>query len=280
MRKTAHARAITWTVTCIVLAVLFLFPLYVVLTAAFKSPAELTTSPPTYFPHTFTLQNFLALKNLGDGIWDHIGNSVFLALFTVVGTVLIATLGGWGFARYKFRGQRILFVAMLAALMVPFQPLLTPLFLVLKALGLNNTLVGLGLVYITFQLPFALFVMRNAFLEVPQALEDAARVDGATGWKLFTNVLFAVVRPGMVTVALFAFFSSWNEFMGALVLLNDESLFPLPVALSTAVVTSVTGVQWPLLQAGVLVTMLPCLILFFTLQRYYVSGLVAGAVKE
>lgn len=280
MRKASLFQSIGWAATCIAIAIAFLFPLYVVFSAAFKEPAELTATPPTLIPQSFTFENFLLLNDLGNGVWTHIGNSVFLAVFTVLGTAVLATLGGWGFARYRFRGQGILFIAMLAALMVPFQPLLTPLFLVLKSLGVGNSLVGVGLVYVTFQLPFALFVMRNAFLNVPQALEDAGRVDGATGHKLFFHVLLPVVRPGIITVALFAFLSSWNEFLAALILLNDQSLFPLPVALAAGAVNGNNGVRWPMLEAGVVVTMLPCLLLFFMLQRYYTSGLVAGAVKE
>ncbi|WP_439592959.1 carbohydrate ABC transporter permease [Microbacterium sp.] len=280
MRKNTAARGLLWFAICTSIAALFLFPLYAVVTAAFKSPAELNGSPPTLIPRSFTLENFAALQGLGNGVWVHIGNSAILAVITVVGTVIIATLGGWGFARYRFPGRGVVFVAMLSALMVPFQPLLTPLFLVLKSLGLGNTLFGLALVFITFQLPFALFVMRNAFMHVPQALEDAARVDGASGWKLLTQVLLPVVRPGIITVALFAFLSSWNEFLAALILLSDQSLFPLPVALSAGAVNGNNGVRWPLLEAGVLITMIPCLVLFFTLQRYYTTGLVAGAVKE
>jgi multiple sugar transport system permease protein len=164
--------------------------------------------------------------------------------------------------------------------MIPFQPLLIPLFLVLKTIGLSSSLLGVGLIYVAFQMPFAVFVMRNAFLDVPRALEDAGRVDGANGLKLFTNVLFPLVRPGIITVGMFAFFSSWNEYMAAMVLLQSQDSFPLPVVLQTAIVTGLTGVDWSLLQAGVLATMLPCLLLFFVLQRFYISGIVAGAVKD
>jgi len=262
-----------------VLAIIFVFPFYVLVSAAFKTPQEMDQPPPTYFPHSFTLENFADLSTLGNGIWVHIGNSALLGLITVVGTISVSMLGGWGFARYRFPGQRLIFILMLSALMVPYQPLLTPLFLVLKWLHLQNSRFGLGLVYITFQLPFALFVMRNAFLDIPQEIEDAARVDGASGFTMLWAVFIPLVRPAIVTVGLFAFFSAWNEFLSPLVLLSDQSEFPLPVALRSAIVSGLTGVNWSLLQAGVLVTMLPCLILFFIFQRYYASGLVAGAVK-
>lgn len=275
-----RARFIVWFTVCSVISVLFLYPFLTLLTAALKPPQELNLTPPTYLPSQVSLESFGELQKLGDGVWVHVGNSVFLSVITVVGTLAIATLAGWGFARFPFRGQGILFVGMLAALMVPGQALLTPLFLTLRTVGLGNTLFGVSLVYITYQLPFAIFLMRNAFLDVPQAIEDAAQVDGASGAKLFFQVLFPMVRPGMITVALFAFFASWNEYVTPLVLLQDQSLFPLPVALNGAISSGLTGVNWSLLQAGVVVTMLPCLVLFFVLQRYYVSGLVAGSVKD
>jgi multiple sugar transport system permease protein len=262
-----------------ILAVLFVYPFYVLVTAAIKTPQEIERTPPTYIPQSLTLQNFARLAELGDGIWVHLGNSAILGVITVIGTIAVSLLGGWGFARYRFPGQRVVFILMLSALMVPYQPLLTPLFLVLKWLHLQNSLLGLSLVYITFQLPFALFVMRNAFLDIPRELEDAARVDGASGTILLRNVFIPLLRPAIVTVGLFAFFSAWNEFLSPLVLLSDQSQFPLPVALRSAIVSGLTGVNWPLLQSGVLVTMLPCLILFFIFQRYYASGLIAGAVK-
>jgi multiple sugar transport system permease protein len=279
-RRRKGGRGVVWAVTCTVIGVLFAFPFYVVLTAALKTPTELVAIPPTLVPSAVSLENFFQLGSLGNGIWVHLGNSAFLALFTVLGTLIVSTLAGWSFARFPFRGQSLLFIGILAAIMVPFQALLTPLFLILKTIGLGSSLIGLGLVYIVFQLPFAIFVMRNAFLDVPQALEDAARVDGAGGVQLFRHVLLPVVRPGMITVALFAFFSAWNEYLAALVLLSKQELFPLPVALTGAIISGLTGVNWSLLQAGVVVTMLPCLILFFTLQRYYVTGLAAGAVKD
>ena len=275
-----RARFIVWVTTCGVIAFLFAFPFLTLLIATLKPPAELNLTPPTYWPSRLSLESFVELLDLGNGIWVHLGNSLYLAVFTVVGTVVVATLAGWGFARFRFPGQTVMFVAMLAALMVPGQALLTPLFLTLKALGLGNTLLGVALVYVAYQLPFAIFLIRNAFLDVPQAIDDAAQVDGASGLKLFGHILFPMIRPGTITIALFAFFASWNEYVTALILLQKQSLFPLPVALNGAIVSGLTGVNWSLLQSGVVVSMAPCLLLFFVLQRYYVSGLVAGAVKD
>jgi multiple sugar transport system permease protein len=192
---------------------------------------------------------------------------------------VLATLGGYGFARYRFRGSGVLFLVVLGTLMVPFQALLTPLYSVLHTLHLQNSLLGLTLVYITFQLPFALFVMRNAFAGLPRELEDAAALDGAGPLVTLARVLVPVARPAVVTVALFAFFSAWNEFLAALIFLSDQARYTLPVFLTTLVSGRLGAIDWGVLEAGVVITMLPCIVIFLVLQRYYVRGLAAGAVK-
>ncbi|HZR41780.1 MAG TPA: carbohydrate ABC transporter permease [Ktedonobacteraceae bacterium] len=201
------------------------------------------------------------------------------ALGTVIGTILLSTLAGYGFSRFQFPGKDILFIAILATLMIPFQSILIPLALVLRTLHLQNTLFGLILVYITFQLPFGVFVMRNAFDSVPKELEEAGLIDGCTPWNIFYRVMLSIVTPGIITVSLFAFFNAWNEFLAALIFMTDSSKFTIPVMLLTAASGQYGSINWGVVQSGVTVSMLPCLILFLLLQRYYVSGLAAGAVK-
>ena len=168
--------------------------------------------------------------------------------------------------------------------MIPFQAILTPLFILFVKVKLNNTLLGLALVYITFQLPFGIFVMRNTFDMVPREIEEAALLDGCSTFDLLWRVMLIPVRPGIITVAIFAFINSWNEFLAALIIMTDESKFTLPVML-TAVRQQASGtvgalaVDWGALQAGVMVNIIPCLILFLFLQRYYMQGLMGGAVK-
>jgi multiple sugar transport system permease protein len=192
----------------------------------------------------------------------------------------VGTLGGYGFSRFDFPGKTILFLVILATLMIPFQSILIPLFIVLKNLGLLNTLLGVGLVYVTFQLPFSVFVMRNSFDKVPRELEEAALVDGAGQLKTLRAVMLPIVMPGVVTIGLFAFLTAWNEFFAALILLTKESSFTLPVLLNASRQGLYGTVEWGALQAGVVITMVPCLIFYVLLQRYYVSGLQSGAVKS
>ncbi len=159
-------------------------------------------------------------------------NSAAVAIGTAVLTVIVSLLAGYGFSRYRFMFKNALFVLIIATLMIPFQSILTPLFIILAKLGLNNSLIGLTLVYVTLQLPFSVFMMRNAFDAVPKEIEEAARIDGARDLKLLVRVLLPLVMPGIATVAIFAFLNSWNEFLAALVLLSDNTKFTLPILIS------------------------------------------------
>jgi multiple sugar transport system permease protein len=261
------------------LALAFLFPLIWSLLTSLKPSAEALASPPTFLPSQLSLENYARLAQYGDGLVRYLGNSVLVALITVIGTVILSVLAGYGFSKFHFWGKNTIFVLMLTALMIPFQSILTPLFLLLGWIGLRNSLLGLALVYITFQLPFSVFMMRNSFDSVPKELEEAALIDGCTATTLLVRVMLPVVSPGAITVALFAFFASWNEFLGALIFMTDSSQYTLPVMLLNAQSGQMGVVNWGAMQAGLTLTMLPCAILFLLLQRYYVSGLIAGSTK-
>jgi multiple sugar transport system permease protein len=163
--------------------------------------------------------------------------------------------------------------------MIPFQAVLTPLFMELHSMHLLNNLLGLSLFYTTFNLPVGVFVMRNSFLAVPADIVDAAKVDGASVLRTLTSVLRPLVLPGIATTALFAFLFSWTEFLGALSFLTNDNLFTLPVALSNVETGTYGSVNYGLLLAGAVIAMVPCIIVYVALQRYYVRGLLAGALK-
>jgi multiple sugar transport system permease protein len=248
MRRKGLLRKTLLYALCILLLLLFLAPIAFSTLTSVKAPPEAAAVPPTYFPTTITFENYAKLNLYGAGVWRYIFNSTSVALLTVLGTILLSTLAGFGFSRFDFPAKNLLFVMMLAALMIPFQSILTPLFLMLGVLKLQNTLFGLALVYITFQLPFGIFMMRNTFDTVPREIEEAALLDGCTTLDMLRHVMLVLVRPGIITVAIYAFLNAWNEFLAAL-------------------------------QAGVTVTILPCILLFLLLQRYYLQGLMGGAVK-
>lgn len=266
-------------VLCIVLAVLFMFPIVWSAISSLKPPAEASAIPPTFLPSQIDIRNYIKLNEYGRGVWNYVGNSVGTALMTVLGSTVLSTLAGYGFSRFRFRGKNVLFVLILMTLMIPFQSILIPLFLILTGLKLQNTLFGLALVYITFQLPFGVFIMRNSFDSVPREIEEAALLDGCTPFSMLYRVMLSIVRPGVITVGIYAFLNSWNEFLAALIFMTKETSFTLPILLTSVRSGYYGAIDWGALQAGLMVTILPCIIIFLVLQRYYIGGLTGGATK-
>jgi multiple sugar transport system permease protein len=198
---------------------------------------------------------------------------------TVVFTLSVSLLGGYAFANFRFPGRNALFLLTLAILMVPYATLLIPLYVLLNDLGLQNTLFGLALVLTMFQLPFATFMMRISFEAVPKEIEESAMVDGCGTWKALTKILLPAVKPGLITVGLFAFLAAWNDFITPLVLISDTDKLPLPVAVANLRGQVMGIVDYGATQSGVVVLALPCVILFLVLQRHYVRGFMTGALK-
>jgi multiple sugar transport system permease protein len=260
------------------LAVAFLFPLLWAALDSVKTRDEANAQPPTWLPHSLSLQNYRNLAGFDQGIGTYLLNTIILCLFTVVGSVVVCVLGGYGFARYAFRGRGLLFGTTLAILMVPYATILLPLYIVLGHLGLQNTLIGLALVLVMFQLPFGIFLMRNSFESIPRELEEAALVDGCSDVGALWHVSARIVMPGIVTVALFSFLTSWNEYLAPLIFLNDDN-YTLPVMLVNIRYSSFNILDVGALQAGVVVAMLPCLVVYLALQRFYVNGLITGALR-
>ncbi len=279
-RRPMRARTVAGQSLGMLAALAFVAPIAWAVLSTFKPPQEARQPPLPPWPTTgFSLQSYATLDSFGAGFWRSAGNSLAVALGTTLLTALVALLAGYGFSRHRFPLQGVCFVLVLATIMIPFQSIVTPIFLILSTFGLQNSLVGLTLVYVTLQLPFAVFMMRNSFDAVPKEIEEAARIDGADGWQLLVLTFVPLVWPGIVTVCLFAFLNSWNEFFGALVLLTDQSKFTLPIMVTAVQSGRFGAIDWGAVQAGVTVMMIPCLLLFLLLQRFYIRGLTAGAVK-
>ena len=285
VRTARRLRSIPWHrvlfhLTCLVVAGLFLVPIVFTILAAFRPVQEAGTAPlPPWPRHGFSIASFARLNALGTGILHDAANSLLVALGTAALTIVVATLAGYAFSRFRFPLKGAIFILILATIMVPFQSILTPLFLILIKCGLQNSLIGLMLVYVTVQLPFSIFMMRNAFDVVPREIEEAARLDGLDGLSMLFHVMAPIVFPGIVSVGLFAFLYSWNEFLAALVFLSDQSKYTLPVLMMVVQSGRFGSIDWGAVQAGVTVMMAPCLVLFLLLQRYYIRGLTAGSIK-
>jgi len=201
-------------------------------------------------------------------------------LLTVLFTLALTVPAGYGLARFPVPFKEALFVVLLLSLIIPYQALLTPMFLMFSQLKLTNTILGLAILHTTIQLPFSLYIMRNSFEAIPRELEEAAVIDGGSTRQVLTRVLLPSVIPAIVTVALFAFITSWNELLGSLVMNSKASSFTLPVILAAArTETSLGGTDWGMLQAGIVISIIPCILFYLLLQKYYVSGLTQGASK-
>ena len=182
--------------------------------------------------------------------------------------------------RFPIPGKEAFFIVLLLGLIIPYQALLTPLFFMFVKLRLHNSLVGLAIVHTAIQLPFSVYIMRNAFEAVPRELEEAAVIDGCNSWQVLVRVFMPAIVPAIITVALFAFITSWNELLAALVIMSTDASFTLPLVLSAArQMTSIGGTDWGMLQAGITISIIPCLAFYLLLQKYYVSGFLTGAVK-
>ncbi|GAB0113176.1 carbohydrate ABC transporter permease [Acidisoma sp. C75] len=279
-RKALRPPHILFHATCCIVGLLFLAPIVFTVLAAFRPARDAGAPPlPPWSASGLSIASYRRLDALGSGILHYIANSLMVALGTAALTVFVATLAGYAFSRFRFPFKAPIFILILATIMVPFQSILTPLFLILVKLGLQNSLLGLVFVYSTVQLPFSVFMMRNAFDTVPREIEEAARLDGLADLGMLLRVMTPLVFPGTISVGLFAFLYAWNDFLAALIFLSDQSKYTLPVLMIVVQSGRFGSIDWGAVQAGVTVMMVPCLLLFLFLQRYYIRGLTAGSVK-
>jgi multiple sugar transport system permease protein len=265
---------------CVFLSTIMLLPIVLTALASLKSTADAAAVPPLYVPTGFSLDSYQRLWDYQAGLPVYLFNSFAAAFMTIAFTLLLTVPAGYGLARFRFPFKEVIFVLLLLALIIPYQALLTPIFLMFAKLKLTNSLIGLAIVHTAIQLPFSVYIMRNSFEAVPRELEEAAVMDGGSAWQVLIKVFIPAGVPAIVTVTLFAFITSWNEFLGALVLLARSSSFTLPLILASArSETALGGTDWGMLQAGVTISIIPCVAIYLLLQKYYVSGLLSGAVK-
>lgn len=273
LTRAKHLKRLPYYVATAAIAAVFLYPMVWTLISSF-SP-----QPGTNQTAGWGFGNYVTLQRYQDGIVQYFFNSVLETLICVALTLVTSLFGGYAFARFSFPGKRILFGATLAILMVPYASLLIPLYVLLNRVSLGNSLVGVALVLTMLQLPFSIFMMRNAFEAIPAELDEAAEIDGCNSFTLLFRVLLPAVKPGLITVGLFAFLAAWNDFLAPLILLNDSTKATLPLAVANLRGQVQGVVDYGATEAGVVVLALPCVALFLILQRHYVRGFLSGAFK-
>ena len=258
----------------LVLAVLSLAPLAWMLSVSFMPRGEAAQFPPPLLPSAPTLDNYRELF-ARTGMARYFANSLLVALSITGLSLLVNTMAGYAFAKLRFRGRERLFQWLLAALVVPAQVAMLPLFLLMKQLGLVNSYWGVILPGMAGV--FGIFLVRQYARSLPDELIEAARIDGAGELRIFFQIVLPLLGPVLATLAVFTFMASWNDFMWPLIVLTDQERYTLPVALASLSREYIMDVE--LMMAGAVVTVLPVLGLFLLLQRHYVRGLLLGSVK-
>ena len=255
-------------------AILTLTPLLWMVSASFMPAGEATAFPPRLLPSALTLEHYRALftrLNLA----RYAANSALLAAVITVISLLFNSMAGYAFAKFRFRGRDRLFRLLLAALVIPGQVAMLPLFLLLKEMGCVNTYWGViipGMASI-----FGIFLIRQYALSIPDSLLDAARIDGAGELRIYWSLVLPACKPILVTLAIFTFLGTWNDFLWPLIVLTNSDMYTLPVALANLLGEHVQDTE--LMMAGAVLTVLPVAVLFVALQRYYIEGILSGSIK-
>lgn len=269
-------RNLSLGVMILLLMFLVLAPFYWIFTSSIKEPQEIIAREPTLLPQSFTTEHYDKLLRNSD-FPTYLGNSMIVAIGTMAITVVLSTLAAYGLYRLRFPGRKMLFRIILITYAFPGVLLLVPLYDMMSRLGLVDHLHALIIVDVTLAAPFAVWMLQAFFRTIPQELEEAAALDGATRLGIIVRILLPLAAPGVASIATFAFISSWTEYIFASILILSESNRTVPVGL--AGIIGQYQVDWGLLLAGATVTALPVIVLFALVGRNFVEGLTAGAVR-
>ena len=259
----------------ILLALLVLVPLLWLVTTSLKGPAEdIFSSPPALLPLEPSLQAYVRLFQ-DNPLTTYLLNSTIVSALAVLANVLFCSLAAYPLARMRFAGRGLVLGMVVATILIPFQVVMIPLYLLMVQLGLRNTL--LALVIPQAATAFGLYLLRQSFLSVPSELEDAARIDGCSRLGQWWNVMIPAARADLITLAMFVFIGTWSDFLWPLVILDDPSLYTLPLGLQQ--LSSSFSLDWRIVAAGSVVSILPVLILFVLLQKFILPSATGDAVK-
>lgn len=273
----ARSTRLVFAATFVALAAFLGFPVFWMISTAFKPTAEIFVRFPTLLPDAPTLANFRGVLGQGDlPVW--LGNSLLTAGGAALLTTVLATLAAHSFARFRYRGRKPLMALMISAQMFPFAVLLISLYPLLQAAGLLDTRLGLTIAYIVFALPTGTYMLFSYFVRLPEELMEAARIDGASELRILLRVVLPVSVPGLVTVALYSFMWAWNDLLYAMTLITSPDLRTVGPGLLMSQLGEMRQ-DWGAAMAASLVASLPVVLAFAMVQRWFVQGLTAGAVK-
>jgi N,N'-diacetylchitobiose transport system permease protein len=266
-----------WDALGLAVFVVMVFPVFWMISTAFKPDDQIISLTPTWIPLHPTIAHFTAALHK-PYFWADVKNSLVIVLVTVAISIVLSFLAAIALARYRFAGRKLFVVLVIGIQMLPQTGLIIPLYVVLARYHQVNTLTGVIVTYLTFVLPFSVWTLRGFLLGIPKDLEEAAMVDGSTRLGVFLKILLPLMGPGLVATSVFAFITTWNEYIFARVLLNDQSKQTVTVWLSYFYGTS-RHTDWGALMAASTLTSIPVVVFFLLVQRKIAFGLTAGAVR-
>lgn len=275
----SQARRTSYTIIAILITVMMLFPVYWMFNTSFKTQKEIFQYPPTFVPENFTTEGYQYQLRLGSKLplSSYFGNSVIIAVLTMVISTGLSSLSAYGLARFNLKSARYILLGFLVSQMLPVVVFLSPLFITFRVTGLLDTYFAPVTLTAIHGIPFAVLTLRPYFMSIPKELEDAAVIDGCSRWATFMRVMVPIASPGISVAAAVTFMFGWGNLMGPLTFLSTEGKLPLTVTMFKAI--GVYGTDWNMLMAYAVVLAVPVMIIFLLLQKVIVSGLTAGAIK-
>ncbi len=269
-------RILLYTVL-IVTSLLMFIPFYWTVATSFKIEQNVFANPPQWIPNPFTLANFeKVISSPTIRFFHYLGNSIFIASVVTLAHVFFDTLAGYAFGKLKFPGRDFIFFIMLMALMVPFQTNIIPIYKIMAGLHMIDTYWALIIPNLTSI--FGIFLMRQFMMSIPNDLLDAARIDGCSEFGVFRRIALPLAVPGIATLVIFTFMGVWNDFLWPRLVINSEKLFTLPLGLAMLQMKNTSNQAQ--IMAGTVLTALPMIIVFLFMQRQFIEGMTAGALKE
>jgi alpha-1,4-digalacturonate transport system permease protein len=265
---------VIYDVFAIAVCLVFLTPVLWAVLSAFQPPRSLFVFPPNFDPRGFTLENFRSVFATGD-VPRYALNSLIVATSSSLITVVASSMAGFALAKYRFLGRQVIFMVIISVLLIPLQVLMVPVFLILKTLGWINTLIGI--IIPPAATATGTFMMRQYIVGIPDELLEAARIDGASDWKIYCRVILPLSAPALGAVGILSFTWRWNDYLWPLIVINNQQNYTLQLSLANLVGTNT--VEWGTLLAYATLAMLPVLVVFICFQRYFLRGSLTGAVK-
>jgi multiple sugar transport system permease protein len=262
-------------IICAVIGFTYLFPFYWMLVTALKTDQQIFQWPPLLWPTTPQWENFIQATRYIP-FWLYMKNTLVICLLSIIGTLISCTLIAYGFARIRWPGREVVFIIYLSTLMLPGQVTMIPLYVIFQKLGWVGTILPL-VVPSFFGNTFFVFLLRQFFKTIPQELTDAARIDGANELGILWHIMLPLIKPALMTVALFTFLGAYRDFLGPLIYLTDQSQWTISLGLQ--LFKNMYGAQWQLMMAASALTMLPVMMLFFLTQRTFVEGITLTGIK-